>query len=144
MMAKIVDVNMSEKKGVIKQPIEKGFFKIDHGLVGDAHAGNWHRQVSLLGTESIEKMKSTGIEGLCSGKFAENLTTEGIILYELPVGTKLKIGEVIMEVTQIGKECHLGCEIRQLVGDCVMPREGIFTKILAAGWIKPGDEIELI
>jgi MOSC domain-containing protein YiiM len=141
-MGKVVAVNISEKKGVIKHPIEKGFFKIDHGLVGDAHAGNWHRQVSLLGLESIEKMKATGIEGLCSGKFAENLTTEGIILYELPVGTKLKIGEVIMEVTQIGKECHLGCEIRQLVGDCVMPREGIFTKILMEGWIKPGDEIE--
>jgi MOSC domain-containing protein YiiM len=143
-MAKVVAVNISEKKGVIKHPIEKGFFKIDHGLVGDAHAGNWHRQVSLLGLESIEKMKATGIEGLCSGKFAENLTTEGIILYELPVGTKLKIGEVIMEVTQIGKECHLGCEIRQLVGDCVMPREGIFTKILMEGWIKPGDGIELL
>ena len=143
-MTKIVAVNISEKKGVIKHPIEKGFFKVNHGLEGDAHAGNWHRQVSLLGTESIEKMKATGIEGLCSGKFAENLTTEGIILYELPVGTKLKIGEVIMEVTQIGKECHLGCEIRQLVGDCVMPREGIFTRILIEGWIKPEDEIEVL
>jgi len=143
-MAKVLAVNISEKKGVIKHPIDKGFFKENHGLEGDAHAGNWHRQVSLLGIESIDKMKASGIEGLCSGKFAENLTTEGIILYELPVGTKLKIGEVIMEVTQIGKECHLGCEIRELVGDCVMPREGIFTKILTEGFIKPQDEIEIL
>lgn len=142
-MAKIIAINISEKKGVVKHPIDKGFFKVNHGLEGDAHAGNWHRQVSLLGTESIEKMKASGIQGLCAGKFAENLTTEGIILYELPVGTKLKIGEVTMEVTQIGKECHMGCEIRNLVGDCVMPREGIFTKVLTEGWIKPGDEIEV-
>jgi len=143
-MAKVLAVNISEKKGVIKHPIEKGFFKVNHGLEGDAHAGSWHRQVSLLGVESIEKMKASGIEGLCSGKFAENLTTEGIILYKLPVGTRLKIGEVTMEVTQIGKECHLGCEIRHLVGDCVMPREGIFTKVLVEGWIKAGDDIEVL
>lgn len=143
-MAKVIAVNISEKKGEIKHPIEKGFFKENHGLVGDAHAGNWHRQVSLLGNESIEKMKNLGVDGLCSGKFAENLTTEGICLYELPVGTKLKVGEVIMEVTQIGKECHVGCQIRQLVGDCIMPREGIFTKILEEGWIKSGDEIQVI
>lgn len=143
-MAKVIAVNISEKKGEIKHPIEKGFFKENHGLVGDAHAGNWHRQVSLLGNESIEKMKNLGVDGLCSGKFAENLTTEGICLYELPVGTKLKVGEVIMEVTQIGKECHVGCQIRQLVGDCIMPREGIFTKILEEGWIKSGDEIQII
>lgn len=140
-MAKVLAVNISEKKGVIKHPIDKGFFKADYGLEGDAHAGKWHRQVSLLGMESIDKMKQSGVKGLCSGKFAENLTTEGIILYELPVGSKLRIGEVLMEVTQIGKECHLGCEIRNLIGDCIMPREGIFTRILTEGWIKPGDEI---
>ena len=89
MEGKILAVNISEKKGVIKTPIDEGYFKIDHGLVGDAHAGNWHRQVSLLGIESINKMKALGIEGLCTGKFAENLTTEGIVLYELPIGTKL-------------------------------------------------------
>lgn len=143
-MAKVLAVNISEEKGVIKHPIEKGFFRENHGLEGDAHAGNWHRQVSLLGIESIDKMKASGIEGLLPGKFAENLTTEGITLYELPVGTRLKIGEVIMEVTQIGKECHLGCEIRHLVGDCVMPREGIFTKVLKDGFIKPQDEIEIL
>lgn len=140
-MARVVAVNISEKKGVIKHPIEKGYFKVDHGLEGDAHSGNWHRQVSLLGTESIDKMKKSGVQGLCSGKFAENITTEGIVLYELPVGTLLRIGEVLMEVTQIGKECHLGCEIRNQVGDCIMPREGIFTKVLKDGWIRPGDEI---
>lgn len=140
-MAKVTAVNISEKKGVIKHPIEKGFFKFNHGLEGDAHAGNWHRQVSFLGEESIDKMRATGATGLCSGKFAENLTTEGIILYELPVGTKLKVGEVVFEVTQIGKECHLGCEIRNLVGDCVMPREGIFAKVITEGYIKAGDDI---
>lgn len=140
-MAVVKAVNISEKKGEIKHPIEKGFFKINHGLVGDAHAGEWHRQVSLLGTESIEKMKASGVQGLCSGKFAENITTEGICLYEIPVGTRLKIGEVTLEVTQIGKECHLGCQIRQLVGDCVMPREGIFGKVITEGYIKAGDDI---
>ena len=143
-MAKVTAVNISERKGVIKHPIERGFFKLDHGLEGDAHAGKWHRQVSFLGEESIDKMRATGVEGLCSGKFAENLTTEGIILYELPVGTKLKVGEVLFEVTQIGKECHLGCEIRKLVGDCVMPREGIFARVLEEGYIKAGDDIEVV
>ncbi len=142
-MAKIIAVNISETKGVVKDTIEKGYFQVNHGLVGDAHAGEWHRQVSLLGQESIDKMMKEGID-LSAGKFAENLTTQGIILYELPVGTKLKIGETEMEVTQIGKECHHGCAIRQLVGDCVMPREGIFTKVLVPGWIKAGDEIEVI
>lgn len=143
-MAKVLAVNISETKGVPKEPIEKGYFEVNHGLVGDAHAGNWHRQVSFLGQESIDKIDASKINGLCVGKFAENLTTEGIILYELPIGTKLKIGETEMEVTQIGKECHMGCAIRELVGDCVMPREGIFTKVLKSGWIKPGDEIEII
>lgn len=143
-MAKVTAVNISEKKGVPKEPIDKGYFKVEHGLVGDAHAGNWHRQVSLLGQESIDKVMAVGIDGLCVGKFAENLTTEGILLFELPIGTKLKIGETEMEVTQIGKECHQGCAIRELVGDCVMPREGIFTKVLKSGYIKPGDTIEII
>ncbi|MGE5677320.1 MAG: MOSC domain-containing protein [Pseudomonadota bacterium] len=144
MKGKVVAVNISEKKGVPKKTIEQGEFRIDHGLVGDAHAGNWHRQVSLLGIESINKMKALGIEGLCTGKFAENLTTEGIVLYELPVGTKLRIGETIQEVTQIGKECHVKCAIFQQIGSCVMPTEGIFTKVLKEGIIKAGDEIETI
>lgn len=144
MKGKVVAVNISEKKGVPKKTIEQGEFRIDHGLVGDAHAGNWHRQVSLLGIESINKMKALGIEGLCTGKFAENLTTEGIVLYELPVGTKLRIGDTVQEVTQIGKECHVKCAIFQQIGSCVMPTEGIFTKVLKEGIIKAGDEIETI
>ncbi|WP_409069943.1 MOSC domain-containing protein [Clostridium sp. FAM 1755] len=143
-MTKVIAVNISEKKGVVKHPIDKGLFKVNHGLVGDAHAGNWHRQVSLLGIESINKMKKLGLKEVSTGKFAENITTEGLVLYELPVGTKLKVGEVLMEVTQIGKECHAGCEIRNLIGDCIMPREGIFTKILKEGFIKSGDEIEVL
>jgi MOSC domain-containing protein YiiM len=144
MKGKVIAVNISEKKGVPKQSIEKGFFEANHGLVGDAHAGNWHRQVSFLGQESIEKTKVLGMEGFCTGKFAENITTQGIILYELPIGTRFKVGEAEMEVTQIGKECHAGCAIRELVGDCVMPREGIFAKVLISGWVKPGDEMVIL
>ncbi|MBU2701068.1 MOSC domain-containing protein YiiM [Sporomusaceae bacterium BoRhaA] len=143
-MAKVIAVNISEEKGVPKHPIAKGYFSIDCGLESDAHAGKWHRQVSLLGNESIHKMEQLGLEKLESGSFAENLTTEGITLFELPVGTKLKVGNVLMEVTQIGKECHAGCAIRQKTGDCIMPREGIFAKILTNGWIKAGDLIEVV
>jgi len=144
MKGKVIAINISEKKGIPKKTIEEGLFEVDHGLVGDAHAGNWHRQVSLLGVESINKMKALGIEGLCTGKFAENLTTEGIELYKLPVGTKMKIGETVHEVTQIGKECHTKCAIFHQVGNCVMPTEGIFTKVLKNGVIKTGDEIEIM
>lgn len=143
-MAKVLAVNISEKKGVPKKGILEGNFIEDFGLEGDAHAGKWHRQVSLLGVESVNKMKEMGAKGLCTGKFAENLTTEGINLWELPIGTKLRIGESIQEVTQIGKECHAGCAIRSLVGDCIMPREGIFTKVLTGGKVKAGDLIEII
>lgn len=143
-MAKVVAINISEKKGVPKKTIEQGNFIEDFGLEGDAHAGKWHRQVSLLGIESINKMKEIGIKGLCTGKFAENLTTEGIDLWKLPVGTRLKIGETIQEVTQIGKECHTGCAIFQQIGSCIMPKEGIFTKVIKGGIIKIGDEIEVL
>lgn len=141
---KVISINISDVKGVVKEKIEEGIFKENHGLSGDAHAGEWHRQVSLLGVESINKMIEQGAEGLDYGKFAENITTEGIVLYELPVGTRLKIGETIHEVTQIGKKCHHGCAIKQQVGDCVMPREGIFTKVINGGKIKNGDEIEIL
>ncbi len=143
-MAKVLAVNISEQKGVPKNPVEKGYFEINNGLVGDAHAGEWHRQVSLLGNESVQKLRDLGLKDLEVGRFAENLTTEGIILYELKIGTQLKIGETTMEVTQIGKECHTGCAIKQIAGDCVMPREGIFTKVISPGWIKPGDEITVL
>ena len=141
---KVLSINISDKKGVVKAPIKEGIFVEDFGLENDAHGGNWHRQVSLLGIESFEKMTKQGVEGLVPGIFAENITTEGIILYELPVGTKLVMGETIQEVTQIGKECHTGCEIAQKVGKCVMPKEGIFTKIIKGGLIKEGDTIEII
>lgn len=143
-MAKVIAISISETKGVPKENIPEGNFIEDFGLEGDAHAGKWHRQVSLLGVESINKMKDIGVKGLCSGKFAENITTEGINLYELPVGTKLQIGETIQEVTQIGKECHTGCAIFQQIGQCIMPKEGIFTKVIKGGKIKVGDEIKIV
>ncbi len=143
-MAKVISINISTEKGVIKIPIKRGFFKIDFGLEGDAHGGNWHRQVSLLGDESIDKLRGKINKELVPGVFAENITTQGITLYELPIGTKLSIGEVIMEVTQIGKECHKGCEIMKTTGECVMPREGIFAQVLEEGWIEPDDEISVI
>ena len=140
-MANIISVKISEKKGIAKHPIDKGYFKVNHGLEGDAHSGKDMRQVSLFGIESINKIKKSGIEGLCSSKFTENLTVEGIALYELPVGTILRIGEVIMEVTQVGKECYSECKIHNLSSECVLQREVIFTRILKDGWIKPGDKI---
>ena len=144
-MAKVIAVNLSEKKGVIKTPIEKGTFIENFGLKDDAHAGKWHRQVSLLGLESFDKLAKMGdIKNLKPGIFAENITTEGIILYELPIGTQLSIGETLHEVTQIGKECHHGCEIFHKVGDCVMPREGIFTRVIKGGIIQAGDAIKII
>lgn len=143
-MAKVLAVNISEKKGVVKKPVESVKLIEGLGIEKDAHGGNWHRQVSLLGVESINKMKKQGIEHLDYGVFAENITTEGIELFTLPIGTKIKIGETLLEVTQIGKECHHGCEIRQLVGDCVMPREGIFSIVLEGGIIKANDEIKVL
>lgn len=141
---KVLEINISDKKGVVKKPIGQGEFIARFGLKGDAHGGDWHRQVSLLGNESIDKMRQENIEDLTFGSFAENITTEGVVLYELPVGTKLKIGESIHEVTQIGKKCHTGCEISQKVGKCVMPKEGIFTRVLESGLVRVGDIIEEI
>jgi MOSC domain-containing protein YiiM len=137
-------INISEIKGVIKTPIAEGKFIEDYGLENDAHAGKWHRQVSLLAQESIDKMTKTGILGLCSGKFAENITTEGVSLHTLPVGTTLAIGETLQEISQIGKECHSGCAIKVQVGQCIMPKEGIFTRVIKTGVVKVGDTIELI
>lgn len=142
-MAKVVSINISDKKGVIKVPVKSAELRVDHGIVGDAHAGNWHRQISLLGDESIEKMRYAK-EDLKSGDFAENITTSGIEVFTLPVGTKLKMGECEVEVTQIGKKCHSGCEIKQITGDCIMPREGIFVKVIVEGTLKVGDEITVL
>jgi MOSC domain-containing protein YiiM len=138
---KIVAVNISQKKGVPKDTVNEVMLIVGFGVENDAHGGDWHRQVSLLGVESIDKMTKIGVKGLCSGKFAENLTTEGIELYSLPIGAKLCIGEAVIEITQIGKECHQKCAIFHQVGNCVMPTEGIFAKVLNGGKVKAGDEI---
>lgn len=143
-MAKVVSINISEKKGVVKVPVDRAQVKINHGIIGDAHAGNWHRQISLLAQESIDKMKIKGFNDLKFGDFAENITTEGIEVYTLSIGTRLKIGECEFEVTQIGKKCHGGCEIKKKTGDCVMPREGIFVKVIKEGIIKVDNNIEVI
>ncbi len=141
-MAKVLAVCTSEIKGVLKKPVEEVHLLPNHGIEGDAHAGNWHRQVSLLAQESVDVMQKSGIKiQLKPGDFAENILTEGIELKILPVGTKLKVGSALCEVTQIGKECHKDCAIRQQVGDCVMPREGIFVKVLEEGYVHPGDEV---
>jgi MOSC domain-containing protein YiiM len=141
-MAEVVAVCISRSKGTPKVEVPEIEVKIDHGIVGDAHAGNWHRQISLLGDESVDVMREK-LPDLPHGAFAENILTRGICLYKLPVGTKLRVGPALLEVTQIGKECHKGCAIRQITGDCVMPREGIFTKVLEEGVIRPGDEVTI-
>ncbi len=144
MKGKVLSINISEKKGTPKTKINPGVLIEDFGFEGDAHAGKWHRQVSLLAKESIEKSKGLPSEGLCHGVFAENITTEGIELYTIPVGTQLKLGECIIEISQIGKECHEGCAIQKLVGKCVMPREGVFAKVIKGGKVFEGDTIEVL
>lgn len=142
MQGEVVAVCISHQKGTKKVNIKEAELIKDYGIKDDAHAGKWHRQVSLLGEESIDKMKKMGLDiELNYGDFAENITTKGLILYKLPVGTELTIGEVKLEVTQIGKECHHGCEILKQVGKCIMPEEGIFTKVISGGLIKEGDRI---
>lgn len=144
-MAKVVAVNISEKKKTPKITIPEGRLIEDFGLEGDAHAGNWHRQVSLLAKESIERAQGMRTDGLCHGMFAENITTEGIALHTLPVGARLRIGDTaVIEITQIGKECHDGCAIRELVGQCIMPKEGVFGKVITGGTVRAGDDIAVI
>ncbi|MBZ4686512.1 MAG: hypothetical protein JG764_145 [Clostridiales bacterium] len=142
-MGKILAVCVSTKKGEQKNNVGQAELIENHGIKGDAHAGDWHRQVSLLSHEKIEEFKKKGIE-VEEGDFGENLVVEGIDLAKLPVGTKLKAGEAELEVTQIGKECHDRCNIYYTVGDCIMPREGIFTKVLKGGIVKVGDEIKVV
>ncbi len=147
MNGKIVSINISGKKGEQKNPVYEANVGENYGIEGDAHASSeWHRQVSLLGIESIKKMQNLGID-VSPGSFAENITTEGIDLLSLPVGTRLKLGRgfssVIGEVSQIGKVCHDRCAIYEQAGDCVMPKEGIFIRILKGGKITTGDPIEI-
>ena len=143
-MAKIIAVCKSKEKGTRKEDVREGLLKEEFGLVGDAHADCCtHRQVSLLAAESINKMRDKGFD-IGPGDFAENLTTEGINLVALPVGTRLSVGQgVMLEVTQIGKECHSGCAIYKLIGKCVMPKEGIFARVVNGGEVKAGDELHI-
>ena len=141
-MAEVTAVCISERKGTRKHTVPFIEVKKDHGIVGDAHAGNWHRQISLLADESMDTMRGKGV-ALQPGDFAENILTRGLELNTLPVGTVLRVGETRLQVTQIGKECHNDCEIRRLVGTCVMPTKGIFAIVLDEGTIRPGDTISV-
>ena len=133
---------MSEKKGTSKRPVEEALFITEHGLKGDAHAGDWHRQVSFLALEEIEDFRRRGGE-VEFGDFGENIVAEGIAFHQLPAGTRLKAGEVFFEITQIGKKCHSHCEIFKRVGDCIMPRKGVFGRVLHGGRLKAGDTLTI-
>ena len=141
MDAHIVAVCVSRNKGEKKTPVAQVELCPGHGIVGDAHAGNWHRQVSLLAIESIRKMQSMGLT-VDAGDFAENLTTEGVELVSLPLGAGVRIGDALLEITQIGKECHTRCAIYDQAGDCVMPKEGVFARVVKGGKVQAGDRIE--
>jgi len=144
MKGKVIAVCISKEKGTRKTPVESGYFEEDFGLVGDAHAeAGGRRQVSLLSEESIEEMRKLGLE-VGPGDFAENLTVQGIRVFALPPGTKLRAGEVLLEVTQIGKHCHTKCAIFKQVGKCIMPQQGVFARVLKGGTIRPGDDIEVL
>ena len=144
-MATVCSINISEKKGTPKTTIDEGNLIVDFGFEGDAHAGKWHRPVRLLAKESIAQAAGMRTDGLCHGMFAENITTEGISLHTLPVGTRLQIGEsAVIEISQIGKECHDGCAIRQLVGQCIMPKEGVFARVIKGGVVRAGDPITVL
>lgn len=142
-MAVVISVNISEQKGTVKREVPEIQLKLRHGIVGDAHAGDWHRQISLLAEESVDKMRSL-LPELQPGAFAENINTRGLELKALPVGTRLRLGETVVEVTQIGKECHSDCEIKKCTGKCVMPTEGIFAVVVKEGTVRKGDPIEIV
>lgn len=142
-MAHVTSVNISEKKGTIKHEVPEIQLRLRHGIVGDAHAGDWHRQISMLAEESIDKMREK-LPQLKPGAFAENINTVGIDLKSLPVGTRLRIGETEVEVTQIGKECHNDCAIKKATGQCVMPTEGIFVIVVKEGVVRAGDDVAII
>lgn len=142
-MGTIMAVNISEKKGTPKKNVHTARLIEEFGLEHDAHAGRWHRQVSLLSYEKIEEFRARGAE-VEDGAFGENLIVKGYDLKQLPVGTRLRCNDVVLEVTQIGKECHSGCEIYKTMGDCIMPREGIFARVIHGGVITEKDEIQVI
>ena len=143
-MGRVTSVNISERKGEQKHPVPEICLKLRHGIVGDAHAGDWHRQISLLAEESVDTMRSRSPLPLNAGVFAENINTRGLDLKALPVGSRLRIGETEVEITQIGKECHQDCAIKRAVGRCVMPTEGIFAVVVREGTVRPGDEMEIL
>lgn len=143
MTARVVAVNISQHKGEQKKPVPSVQLREQHGIVDDAHAGDWHRQISLLAEESIDKMRRLGL-AVDPGAFAENITTRGIDLVALPIGTRVELGEALAEVTQIGKECHTRCAIYHQAGDCVMPKEGIFAKVLRGGSVAAGDAVRVL
>ena len=143
-MAHVTAVNISEKKGVRKHEVPYIDVKCHHGIVGDAHAGDWHRQISLLADESVDTMREACPIELDAGIFAENINTRGITLKTLPVGTHLRVGETELEVTQIGKQCHNDCAIKKATGKCVMPTEGIFAIVVKEGRVRAGDTIEVL
>ena len=139
----VLAVCTSEKKGTRKRDVEQAELRPNWGIVGDAHAAPWHRQVSLLAWESIEKMRALGLN-VQAGSFAENITTTGLSLVDLPVGTRLWLGDALVRVTQIGKVCHERCAIYYQAGDCVMPREGIFVEVLEGGQVRVGDSVQVL
>lgn len=143
-MAYVTAVNISERKGTRKHQVPYIDLKLHHGIVGDAHAGDWHRQISLLAEESVDTMRDICPIELDAGVFAENINTRGVALKTLPAGTHLRIGEAELEVTQIGKQCHNDCEIKRTAGKCVMPTEGIFAIVIREGRVQAGDEIEVL
>ena len=142
-MGKVIAVCTSDRKGIQKNDVQSAYFEKDWGLQNDAHAGKWHRQVSLLPEESVDTMRAPGLE-LHPGDFAENILTRGIALKTLPVGTRLRVGETVLEITQIGKQCHNDCAIKKTTGRCVMPTDGVFAVVLEAGVVRPGDAIEIL
>jgi MOSC domain-containing protein YiiM len=142
-MGRVIAVCISEKRGTQKKNIKEGNFVEDYGIENDAHAGNWHRQVSLLSYEKIKEFNNKGAN-VIDGAFGENLVVEGIEFTNLPIGAILKCNDVILELTQIGKECHNHCEIYRKMGDCIMPRNGVFAKVIAGGKIKCGDEMKVV
>lgn len=143
-MARVISVNISGQKGVQKHPVPQIQLRLRHGIVGDAHAGDWHRQISLLAEESVETMRADCPLPLDAGVFAENINTAGVALKDLPVGTRLRIGPAEVEITQIGKECHSDCAIKRAVGRCVMPTEGVFAVVVREGAVRAGDEIQVL
>ena len=142
-MGEVMAVCISEKKGTQKKNVHEALFIEDFGLEKGAHAGKWHRQVSLLSYEKIQDFKKKGAP-VEDGAFGENLIVKGIDFKNLPVGTRFRCKDVVLEMTQIGKECHSGCEIYKIMGDCIMPREGVFARVLRGGWIREGDELTVL